>query len=236
MSKSQTTRRNRAKLSERQRQILNFIEAFLDENGYPPTIREIGKAVKIGSTSVVNYNLNKLVREGFLERSQKVSRGLLLVKDNDEASNGKGSSASRVQAARETSVIQIPLAGQIAASKPVEFFGIHYDDDAVVEVPMTMLGKTPPDQVYALNVAGNSMIDAMISDGDVVLLRRQQTADNGDMVAVWLSDDNETTLKYFYNEGSRVRLQPANPEMDPIYVDPAQVEIQGRVLAVMRSL
>jgi repressor LexA len=99
-----------------------------------------------------------------------------------------------------------------------------------------MLGKTPPDQVYALNVTGNSMIDAMISDGDVVLLRRQQTADNGDMVAVWLSDDNETTLKYFYNEGSRVRLQPANPEMDPIYVDPAQVEIQGRVLAVMRSL
>jgi repressor LexA len=157
------------------------------------------------------------------------------VKD-DEASNGKGSSASRVQTAPETSVIQIPLAGQIAASKPVEFFGIHYDDDAVVEVPITMLGKTPPDQVYALNVTGNSMIDAMISDGDVVLLRRQQTADNGDMVAVWLSDDNETTLKYFYNEGSRVRLQPANPEMDPIYVDPAQVEIQGRVLAVMRSL
>jgi len=235
MSKSQSTRRNRAKLSERQRQILSFIETFLDENGYPPTIREIGKAVKIGSTSVVNYNLNKLVREGFLERSQKVSRGLLLVKDEDENSNN-GSKTSRVQAAPETSVIQIPLAGQIAASKPVEFFGIHYDDDAIVEVPITMLGKTPPDQVYALNVTGNSMIDAMISDGDVVLLRRQQTADNGDMCAVWLSDDNETTLKYFYNEGSRVRLQPANPEMDPIYVDPAQVEIQGRVLAVMRSL
>jgi repressor LexA len=235
MSKSQTTRRNRAKLSERQRQILNFIEAFLDENGYPPTIREIGKAVKIGSTSVVNYNLNKLVREGFLERSQKVSRGLLLVKDELEAPAGKPSTA-RVQIAPESSVIQIPLAGQIAASRPVEFFGIHYDDDAVVEVPITMLGKTPPDQVYALNVTGNSMIDAMISDGDIVLLRRQQTADNGDMVAVWLSDDNETTLKYFYNEGSRVRLQPANPEMEPIYVDPAQVEIQGRVLAVMRSL
>lgn len=234
MSKSQSTKRNRSKLSERQRQILNFIEAFLDENGYPPTIREIGAAVKIGSTSVVNYNLNKLVREGFLERSQKVSRGLLLVKEDEESA--RKNSASRVQLAPDTSVIQIPLAGQIAASRPVEFFGIHYDDDAVVEVPITMLGKTPPDQVYALNVTGNSMIDAMISDGDVVLLRRQQTADNGDMVAVWLSDDNETTLKYFFNEGSRVRLQPANPEMDPIYVDPAQVEIQGRVLAVMRSL
>ena len=231
MSKSQSTKRNRAKLSERQRQILNFIEAFIDENGYPPTIREIGTAVNIGSTSVVNYNLNKLVREGFLERSQKVSRGLLLVKDESEAP-----SAARIRLAPENSVIQIPLAGQIVASRPVEFFGIHYDEDAVVEVPVAMLGKTPPEQVYALNVTGNSMIDAMISDGDLVLLRRQQTAENGDMVAVWLSDDNETTLKFFYHEGSRVRLQPANPEMDPIYVDPAQVEIQGRVLGVMRSL
>jgi repressor LexA len=113
---------------------------------------------------------------------------------------------------------------------------MHQDEDAVVEVPVRLLGKVSPDQVFALNVSGNSMIDAMVGDGDIVILRKQETAENGDMVAVWLSDNNETTLKYFYREGNRVRLQPANPEMEPIYVDPKQVKIQGRVLAVMRLL
>ncbi len=137
---------------------------------------------------------------------------------------------------RET-VLQIPLAGQIVASKPVEFYGIHYDEDALVDVPASLLGKVPVDQLYALQVSGNSMIDAMVGDGDVVILRQQYNADNGDMVAVWLRDNNETTLKYFFREvGNRVRLQPANPQMEPIFVDAQQVEIQGRVLAVMRSL
>lgn len=234
MRKTQLLSKERARLSERQRKILDFIEAFLRENGYPPTIREIGKAVKIGSTSVVNYNLNKLVREGFLERSQKVSRGLLLVRNEEDQANRPSSAPMRVMASGNA--IPVPLVGQIVASKPVEFFGMHSDDDAVIEVPSTLLGKVPPDQVFALNVSGNSMIDAMVADGDIVILRRQPTAENGDMVAVWLSDNNETTLKYFYHEGNRVRLQPANPEMEPIFVDPAHVEIQGRVLAVMRSL
>jgi len=235
MVKSQLTKRDRAKLSERQRKILNFIEKFLADNGYPPTIREIGKAVNIGSTSVVNYNLNKLVREGFLERSQKVSRGLLLVIDDDNRTQVTVSRA-KVRATPASNVIQIQLAGQIVASKPVEYFGMHQDEDALIDVPTSLLGSVPVDQVYALNVSGNSMIDAMISDGDVVILRQQQTADNGDMVAAWLPDSNETTLKYFYREGSRVRLQPANPEMDPIYVDAGHVQVQGRVLAVLRAL
>lgn len=232
MGKPRTTKRQRSKLSERQRKILNFIEDFINNNGYPPTIREIGGAVNIGSTSVVNYNLNKLVREGFLERSQKVSRGLQLVREDDTAQTAQ----AKVRAVMDADVIQIPHLGQIVASRPVEFFGMHVDDDEVVEVPISLLGKVPPDQVYALNVSGNSMIDAMVGDGDVVILRKQQTAENGDMVAVWLNDSNETTLKYFYHEGARIRLQPANPEMDPIFVDASHVEVQGRVLAVMRAL
>lgn len=230
MAKTQSPKRNRSRLSERQRKILLFIEHFLHENGYPPTIREIGAAVNIGSTSVVNYNLNKLVKEGFLERSQKVSRGLLLVEEDD-----KPRRSVNITAVENADVISIPMAGQIVASRPVEYFGNQDEGDAI-EIPISMLGTVPIEQVYALRVSGNSMIDAMISDGDTVILRSQQTADNGDMVAVWLSEDNETTLKYFYHEGKRVRLQPANPTMDPIFVDPQQVNIQGRVLAVMRRL
>ncbi|HLA42723.1 MAG TPA: S24 family peptidase, partial [Aggregatilineales bacterium] len=173
MGKSRSTKRQRSKLSERQRKILNFIEDFINENGYPPTIREIGGAVSIGSTSVVNYNLNKLVREGFLERSQKVSRGLQIVRDEDELR--LQASHSRIRAISDTDIIQVPHLGQIVASRPVEFFGMHNDEDSVVEVPVSLLGKVPPDQVYALNVSGNSMIDAMVGDGDVVILRKQQT-------------------------------------------------------------
>lgn len=231
MARSRNTRKQPAKLSERQQKILDFIEAFLGENGYPPTIREIGKAVNIGSTSVVNYNLNKLVREGFLSRSQKVSRGLLLVPQEHETDEDPRSPVRKAV----DNLLRIQLAGQIVASKPVEFFGIHYDDDSLVEVPASLLGKVSPDQLYALRVSGNSMIDAMVSDGDIVIMRHQYTAENGDMVAVWLNDTNETTLKYFYREAAnRIRLQPANPLMEAIYVDARRVEIQGRVVAVMR--
>lgn len=238
MPKAQQNVRDVSKLSERQRKILEFIDNFLTQNGYPPTIRDIGKAVEIGSTSVVNYNLNKLVREGYLERSPKVSRGLQLVREENEKSGRGKVSRMPVRAAQESAMLQVPLAGQIVASKPVEFFGIHYDEDAVIDVPSNLLGKVSPEQVFALKVSGNSMIDAMISDGDIVILRQQKTADSGDMVAVWLRDSNETTLKYFYTtEGkNKIRLQPANPTMEPIFVDAQQVEIQGRVLAVMRTV
>lgn len=231
MAKTHSKKRDRNKLSERQQKILDFIEAFLSEHGYPPTIRDIGKAVDIGSTSVVNYNLNKLVREGYLERAKNVSRGLLLVKEDEEAPKP---SPRKVKVASYDNIIPIKLVGQIVASHPVAFFEYHEDEE--IEVPTSMLGKVSPDQVYALRVKGHSMIDAMVDDGDIVILRRQETAQDRDMVAVWLNDSNETTLKYFFREGEQIRLQPANPEMDPIFVEPAHVEIQGRVLAVLRTL
>jgi repressor LexA len=218
-------------LSNRQKKILEFIENFLSEHGYPPTIREIGEAVNIASTSVVNYNLNKLVEHGLIERAPKVSRGLWLA--NQEAELPVGYADAR-------SLIQVPLVGKIAASAPVplpgEDFGYYYDNDDLIEVPQSMIGKFEREELFALRVTGDSMIDAMVADGDLIVLKRQNVARNGDMVAVWLSERGETTLKKYYLEGPVVRLQPANPLMEPIYVDAKQVNIQGRVLAILRTL
>ncbi len=221
--------RDRSKLSERQRNILRYMESYLDTHGFPPTIREIGLATGINSTSVVNYNLNKLVEAGHLAREARASRGLRLVK------NGRKSTAQSVQAASQ--VVRVQMFGQIVASAPApipEDMDRAFSDD-VVEVMPSMLNGAPIAEVFALKVKGDSMIDAMINDGDIVIFRKQEMAQNGDMVAVWLSDRSETTLKYFFRENdTTVRLQPAHPTMQPIYVHPANCQIQGRVLSVLR--
>jgi len=221
------------KLSTRQKRILKFIESFIEEHGYPPTIREIGEAVDIASTSVVNYNLNKLVEYGLLARSPEVSRGLRLVGADQPKE-------VPLKVADVAHLVQVPLVGKIAASAPVplpgEDFGYYFDDDDVIDVPQSMLGKHRQGELFALRVTGDSMIDAMVADGDIIVLQRQNVAQNGEMVAVYLTERGETTLKKYYLEGKQVRLQPANPMMDPIYVDADQVNIQGRVLAVLRTL
>lgn len=215
-------------LSERQRKILRFMSGYMNREGYPPSIREIGDAAGISSTSVVNYNLNKLVQAGFLGRQQRVSRGLRLLKEIPgmilpQSVTGEGPQ------------FPVPVLGRIVASEPVPV-----PEEALVEeyvdVPAVWLQQENPEEIFALQVNGDSMIDAMIQDGDTVLLRRQQTANDGDMVAVWLLERDETTLKHFYSEGERIRLQPAHPLMDPIYVAANQLLIQGKVLHVMRAL
>jgi repressor LexA len=210
------------KLSQRQRAILEYIQEFLSENGYPPTIREIGAAVGISSTSVVNYNLNRLVAMEYLTREKDVSRGLRL--------------AERLERAA-ANVLRIPLAGPIVAGEPVEIGEALFDEEDAIELSRDLLPPHDKNQnLYALQVRGESMIDAMVNDGDIVIMSPQHEAHNGDMVAAWLTDRDETTLKYFYNEGDRVRLQPANPTMEPIFVDPAVVQIQGKVLMVVRQM
>lgn len=208
-------------LSERQRKILNFVKSFTVDNGYPPTIREIGKAVNISSTSVVNYNLDALQRSGHIIRDRTVSRGIRL-------SEGLEDVAAAV-------LVKVPLLGRIAAGQPIQVpEGSHDPDIDTIELTRDLV----PDKegIYALKVQGNSMIDALINDGDIVIMRHTSTADNGEMVAAWLTEQEETTLKRFYQEGSRVRLQPENQTMAPIYVDSDKVEIQGRVVAVVRQV
>lgn len=220
------------KLSKRQRGILTFMDRYLSDHGYPPTIREIGMATGINSTSVVNYNLNKLVAAGYLERSDRVSRGMRLVAPLPGAD--QSTRAIRLSA----SALTVPFVGQIVASEPVPV----YDDSATagdtIDVTPAMLGSSDTTDVFALRVKGDSMVDAMIADGDIVLLRRQSTSEthNGQMVAVWLEERGETTLKHFYNEGAHIRLQPANPQFQPIMVNPSGCHVQGRVVSVIRQL
>lgn len=208
-------------LSQRQRAILEYIERFLDENGYPPTIREIQHDLRISSTSVVDYNLNVLEQRNLIRRNRNISRGIELV--------GRRSAEKRV--------VRIPLVGQIAAGQPLpvleEVDPSNIDDH--IELSADLVGKQP-DGLFALRVKGFSMVDALISDGDIVVLRRQETAENGETVAVWLRREQETTLKRFYHEGDRIRLQPANAMMDPIYTTPDNVEIQGKLVTVLRAV
>ena len=209
-------------LSDRQNNILDFVKSFTLDNGYPPTIREIGKAVNISSTSVVNYNLDALQRAGLIYRDRTVSRGIRLV-DGLEHLTGA------------TNLIKVPLLGRIAAGTPILNFQDAYDPDVdTIDVPRDFL---PDDEnIYALKVQGTSMIDALINDGDIVVMRHTTTANNGDMVAAWLTEKEETTLKRFYREGNRIRLQPENQTMQPIYVDPDKIEIKGKVVTVIRQL
>jgi repressor LexA len=212
-------------LSLRQEKILDFIRRYSRERGFPPTIREIGKNVGISSTSVVNYNLNVLQKKQLITRDDNVARGLRLVESEEE----RGLSVQEI--------IRIPMLGHIVAGLPIPGpeDGMSAGDAVdVVELATGMLTDT--EGVYALTVDGDSMIDALINSGDTVLLKEQKTARNGDMVAAWLRDEKETTLKHFYLEGDRVRLQPANPSMDPIYAPASNVEIQGKVIMVLRRM
>ena len=213
----------KGKLSDRQADMIEFIGKFSRDKGYPPTIRQIGEAVSISSTSVVNYNLNKLERDGYSMRDLKVSRGVRLAE-------GVGR-----RAVRAGERFSIPLAGYIFASAPVLVGDTPQTaTDEVIELTRDMVSDEG--EMFALRVKGDSMIDAMVNDGDIVVMKRVDRAHNGDMVAIWLSDRNETTLKKFYLENGRVRLQPANPTMGPIYVDPDNVVVQGKVMLVLRQM
>lgn len=209
------------KLSGRQQAILDFIGDFLDNNDYPPTIRDIQHELNISSTSVVDYNLKVLEDRDLIRRNRNISRGIELV----------GRTPGR------STMVSIPVIGQIAAGHPIpvpEAFS-EYDVSSMIELSPE-LAPNNGHNLFALRVKGYSMIDALINDGDIVVLKQQATCENGDTVAVWLKDERETTLKRFYLEGDRVRLQPENRTMDPIYTPAANVEIQGRLVSVHRQV
>ncbi len=225
-------RRRRKGLSERQQRILEFIDSFQKDNGYPPSIREIRDHTRITSTSVVNYYLVQLQEMGYIERDDHVSRGIRLVQPISRAINGIGQAVSEM--------LQIPILGRIVAGSPVPVPSSdfsYFDAESMVDVASSLLPSGESNsRLYALEVQGDSMIDAMIYNGDIVIMKPAQEAHNGEMVAVWLRDKEETTLKYFYRENGQVRLQPANPNMQPIYQDASNVEIQGKVVMVIRQV
>ncbi|MHB0868537.1 MAG: transcriptional repressor LexA [Chloroflexota bacterium] len=206
-------------LSERQRRTLDFIARFQQRHGYPPTIREIGQEVGISSTSVVDYNLRSLERQGYLRRDRDVSRGLELT----------AVAAPR----RAQGSISVPVMGRIAAGEPIEALQGHREE---LEVSAQLCDQG----CYALRVKGKSMIEDLIDDGDLVVVRPQESADDGDIVVALLTDgptqEGRATLKRLYRERERIRLQPANSTMGPIYVDPEGLRVQGKVVAVIRQL
>jgi repressor LexA len=213
-------------LSERQERIIAFIREYRDEHGFPPTIREIGKAVGISSTSVVKYNLERLEEKGKLERSDEISRGLRLKETPPVEREDRAPSLLRA----------IPKLGVISAGTPIPAAGQQdnpFGDD-VLTLPQDLVSATG--DLYALQVKGDSMIDALVYDGDWVIIRHQNTAQPRDMIVAWIKDREETTLKYYFPEGETVRLQPANPSYQPIPVAAGQLDIQGKVVAVFRQL
>jgi repressor LexA len=209
-------------LSPKQQRILSFIRHFVADKTYPPTIRDIVNGCGISSTSVADYNLEKLEKQGYIRRHHEISRGIELI------GNGSG---------RYSEVI-VPIIGQIAAGEPIPVPSTEsWNEVASAEtlgVPPDLIGGR--EGIYALKVKGLSMIDALINDGDIVLMQHTNVIENGQMAAVWLKNEKTATLKKVFAGQEKVRLQPANSQMKPLYVSPEDVEIQGKVIAVIRQL
>lgn len=229
-------------LSDRHFKILDFLGSHQDK-GYPPSIREIGEQTGISSTSVVNYYLEQLEKWGYIERDRRISRGVRVVPEKlAEIASTVGQNAQRaVEVIGD--FLRVPMMGRIGASLPMPVPASdfnYYDVESGVEIARSLLPAKKVEGLFALEVQGDSMIDAMVNDGDIVIMRKVENnaeAKNGDMVAVWLPERDETTLKYFYKESDRYRLQPANPTMSPIYIDRREkLEIRGKVVMVIRKV
>jgi repressor LexA len=199
-------------LTPKQQTILAYIEQFVAERHYPPTYEEIRQGCGLSTKSLVDYHLNALESAGHIKRDRWTPRGLRLCGD--------------------TRSYGVPLVGSIGASLPATFY-----TDAAAEALLLTRDMVPEQSdLFALRVRGTSMIDALVNDGDIVVMKKQSVVRNGEMAAVRLIDRDEATLKYFYREGAHVRLQPANSSLQPIVTHAANVEVQGRVVAVIRNL
>ena len=205
-------------LSDKQQLILEFLESFIGDHDYPPSIRDIQNGCNISSTSVVDYNLKRLEEKGLIRRDREVSRAIELL-------NGQGE--------RRRRTVAVPLLGRIAAGIPIPTHPDQAAPEELVELTEEQAGGRS--NLFALRVQGTSMIDALINDGDIVILEPREVADPGEMVAAWIEDRGETTLKRYYPEGAKVRLQPMNSTMAPIYEDADNVRVQGRVVATIRA-
>jgi repressor LexA len=210
--------------AERKRKILDFIAATLRARGYPPSVREIAAAVDLASTSAVHHHLQMLEREGYLERGAAQSRAIRMT---PMAAMRLGLSSELVPQAAAAESHLLPIVGEIAAGGPIEAY---QDASETLAVPDLL---APSGDAYVLRVRGDSMIDAHIQDGDYVLIRPQQTASDGDIVVAQV-EENSVTLKQFFKEQGRVRLQPANASYSPMFY--SDVRVQGKLIGVIRRL
>ena len=227
-------------LSNRHKKIISFLTEFQEKNGYSPSIREIGESISVRSTSLVDYYLKQLEEMNLIERDHNVSRGVRLNVDPSKTSNRVVEAFNNISSSINE-LLNIPIVGRIFASEPIPVAASdfnYFDAESNIQIARSLLpAREKTSELFALEVQGNSMIDAMVNDGDVVIMKKAQTAENGEMVAIWLKDEDKTTLKYFFKESKGIRLQPANPTMQPIMVNnPASLEIQGKVVMVIRKL
>ena len=197
-------------LTKRQREILDYLHDFIEQHGYAPSLEEVGRRFGLSSLATVHKHLTNLQEKGFIRRAWNRSRSVELVPKP---------AGSRV--------LELPLLGYVAAGAPIEAVA----SSESIAVPENFIGRR---ETYVLRVRGDSMIDEQIRDGDMVIVEDRKTADNGEMVIALLRG-SDVTLKKFYRDNGRVRLQPANPALQPIFVDAAQVKIQGVVVGVMRK-
>jgi len=214
-----TSMKGNIRFASRRRQILDFIRSFLDEKGYAPTIREIRWACNTGSMELVQRHLEALERDGYISRHPNTSRSITLL-----------------ELEKENPFVRIPLLGYIAAGQPMAVPQADTWHQEALEVITLPQGMVPAEEgVFALVVKGLSMIDALIDDGDVIIMQSTTTVGDGEMAAVWLKEEQEVTLKKVYREpDGRIRLQPANREMKPLFCRAENVEIQGKVIGVIR--
>lgn len=233
--------RKKQGLGERHKNILEFLEYFQDKKGYSASIRQIGDSIGVKSTSLVEYYLKQLEEMRLIERDQHVSRSIRLKSIEEKLIKEKVGQNIRKTIETAADIIRLPVCGRIFASTPIPVPATdlaYFDSETSVEVARSMLpAREDLTQLFALEVQGDSMIDANVQNGDIIVMKKAEEANNGEMVAVWLNDTNETTLKYFYKEQNRVRLQPANPGMGPIFIDnPQHLRIQGKVVMVIRQV
>lgn len=203
------------KLTKRQSDILQVIKEFMVQNGYPPTVREIGTVLNLNSPATIHFHLKKIEEKGYIKKDSSKNRTIELLVPNEYEQ-------------KQNDVVQVPLLGKITAGNPIDAIEM---PNEFFSIPANLIPKKK--EVFTLKVSGESMIKVGIYDGDIVIVQKQNTANNGDTV-VAMNENNEVTLKTFYKEKAHFRLQPENDTMEPIILK--QVTILGKAIGLYRKL
>ena len=210
-------------ITKRQQAILDFIKAEIDKRGYPPSVREIGIAVGLSSTASVHNQLNQLEKKGFIRKDKSTTRGIVILTPDEATISQQPSNVIELK-----SIVNIPIIGKVTAGSPIE--AIENPDD-FFPLPTHLIPANQ--QVFMLNVQGDSMINAGIHDGDQIIVQQQKDASNGDIVVAML-DEHEVTVKRFFKESDYIRLQPENDLLEPIIAK--DVMVIGKVIGLFRTM